>query len=129
VETSLGRLDWREKVVDMMVDNVYRQSIYEDGTWFTPNILSIVEGMKIIHEGWAMRHICDCGHFTDTGPGDWTCRWCGKPSNPVEETTSWTVSGANGKQYKYEGQRPEIGDKVKIVRPGRDVYVKVASVA
>jgi hypothetical protein len=79
-----------------------------------------------------MKTVCpDCREVIQSGakPGELIHCRCGAkiPNGPYAQTT-WTVRGSNGKEYEYEGPEPIIGKKVKIVRPGPDVYIKVAEV-
>lgn len=72
-----------------------------------------------------------------TGTGAWRCPSCGAsngesaptPANTASDgPVTYIVTGANGKEYPYLGDKPEIGSRVKIVLPGTDVHIKVKEV-
>jgi len=67
-----------------------------------------------------------CGATVQTDNIDrFTCPACGKVNGGFTK-----VINSSGKEYPYEDAHESlIGQKVKIVQPGRDVTIKVAGVA
>ncbi len=71
-------------------------------------------------EGQGVAICPSCGHINDIP---------GQTSDVIATPKTWTVTAKNGNEYPYEGGKPAIGQKVKIVLPGKDVYVKVTKVS